>query len=398
MNKYYFDEIIDRRNTSSIKYDFGMQRMGRDDLIPLWVADMDFKLPEDILEELRKRVDHGIFGYTDPDDEYFRILNSWTNKHYDYSVKPQWVTITPGLVYAIAHCIRGLTNVSDGVMIQQPVYYPFREMIESNGRILIDNPLLLDDNTDKYHIDFSDFEKKIVEHKVRLFILCNPHNPVGRVWSEEELFNMAEICLKHNVIIVSDEIHCDFIYKNSKFTSILALNEKYSEKYKSIIVGLHSLSKTFNIAGLQLGNCIIPDERLRHKFKLANYASGYSQGNVFGMAALKAAYTKGEEWHREVLEYIEANKDWTESFILENLKKARIIKSEGTYLLWVDFSKYGFSNEELENRIVNKAKLWLDSGAVFGPGSAQFQRFNIACPRSVVVEAFTRLKDAIEND
>ncbi|MCC8127933.1 MAG: pyridoxal phosphate-dependent aminotransferase [Clostridiales bacterium] len=388
--KYNFDEVVDRNHTSCLKYDFAMKRKGRKDLLPLWVADMDFKLPQEILEDFHKRVDHGIFGYTDPDEEYFEALNRWFGIHHGYTVDPETVTLGCGVVYGLATGVKAFTDAGDAVLIQQPVYYPFREVIEDNGRTFINNQLKYENG--KYTVDFEDFEKKITDNHVKVFILCNPHNPVGRVWTKEELEKMGDICLNHGVVIMDDEIHCDFIFPGHTFTSFMAMDEKYREN----LVLYTSPSKTFNVAGLQPANVIIPNAELRAKYRHANAASGYSQGSVMGQVAVKAVYTKGDAWVEELVEYIYENVKYFGEFIEKNFPQAHFVDPDGTYLTWVDFSGYGFSDEELEHLMVEEAHLWLDSGKVFGQETAQFERFNLACPRATVEEALKRLKQAFD--
>lgn len=388
MGKYNFDQIIDRKNTSCLKYDFGMQRKGRTDLLPMWVADMDFSLPEEILADFHKRIDHGIFGYTDPDAEYYAALDRWFSVHHGYHIQPEWVTLGCGVVYGLATGVKAFTEPGDAVLIQQPVYYPFREVIEDNGRKFVNSQLHYENG--KYTIDFTDFEQKIEDNNVKIFLLCSPHNPAGRVWTKEELTRMGDICLKHNVIILDDEIHCDFVYAPHHFTSFLALDEKY----RNNLVVFNSPSKTFNVAGLQPGNIIIPDENLRKRYRKANAATGYSQGSIMGQVAVKSCYTKGDEWVKELVEYIAGNIAWVRDFVKENFSKATFVEPEGTYLVWIDFSGYGLSDDELEHLVTDEAKLWLDSGKIFGPATAQFERFNMACPRSTVEKAFQQLKAA----
>ncbi len=388
MGKYDFDRIIDRKDTSCLKYDFGMQRKGRTDLLPMWVADMDFALPEEILADFHKRIDHGIFGYTDPDAEYYAALDRWFSLHHGYHIRPEWVTLGCGVVYGLATGVKAFTEPGDAVLIQQPVYYPFREVIEDNGRKFINSQLHYENG--KYTIDFADFEQKIVDNQVKVFLLCSPHNPAGRVWTKEELTRMGDICLKHNVIILDDEIHCDFVYAPHHFTSFLTLDEKYQKN----LVLYNSPSKTFNVAGLQPGNIIIPDENLRKRYRKANAAAGYSQGSIMGQVAVKSCYTKGDAWVKELVGYIAGNIAWVRSFVKENFPKATFVEPEGTYLVWIDFSGYGLSDDELEHLVTDEAKLWLDSGKIFGPATAQFERFNMACPRSTVEKAFRQLKAA----
>lgn len=388
--KYNFDEKVDRRGTSCLKYDFGMKRKGRDDLLPLWVADMDFKLPQEILEDLHKRIDHGIFGYTDLDESYHAAVDRWFYAHHGYHVDMNTLTVGCGVVYGLATGVNAFTKEGDAILIQQPVYYPFREVIEDNGRTFVNNQLHYENGA--YTIDFEDFEKKIVENNVKVFIFCNPHNPVGRVWTKEELEKIGDICLRHDVVIMDDEIHCDFIYPGHKFVSFMNLDEKYRKN----LVLYTSPSKTFNVAGLQPANIIIPDEKLRAAYRKANSAAGYSQGNLMGMEAVKAVYTKGDEWVKELVEYITGNMEYVRAFVKTNFPKAHFVEPEGTYLIWIDFSGYGFTDEELEHIMVEEAKLWLDCGIVFGQETAQFERFNIACPRATVVQAFEQLKQALD--
>lgn len=388
--KYDLDEIIDRRGTSCLKYDFAMQNKGRDDLLPLWVADMDFKVPDEITEALHARLDHAIYGYTDPDQAYYDAINAWFSKHHGYTVEPEWVTVGCGVVFGLATAVKAFTEAGDAVIIQQPVYYPFREVIEDNGRVFINNQLRYENG--RYTIDYEDFEGKIAEHNVRLFILCNPHNPVGRVWAREELERLGDICLRYGVTIMSDEIHCDFNYPGFHTTSFLTLGEKY----RGSLIVFTSPSKTFNVAGFQPANVIIPDPSLRAKYRQANRAAGYSEGNIMGMEAVKACYTRGDAWHAAVMEYLTANKDFMREFVEKNFPKAHFVEPEGTYLTWVDFSGYGFTDDELEHIMVDEAHLWLDCGKIFGPETAQFERFNIACPRSVLEKALTQLKNALD--
>lgn len=385
---YDFDKIVDRRGTSCLKYDFQVERRGRDDLLPLWVADMDFALPENILDDIQKRVSHGIFGYTDPKREYFDSVIGWFYSHFGWEGKPEWITVTPGVVVAISVAVRALTKEGEGVLIQQPVYYPFSEAILLNKRKLVNNQLVYENG--KYSIDFEDFEKKIVDENVKLFILCSPHNPVGRVWTEEELRKMGEICLKHNVIIVSDEIHCDFTYEGHKHTVFPSLGEEFENN----VVFCTAPSKTFNIAGLHVSNIFIPNPEIRKKFKSELEAFGFSQPNVLGLTACQSVYSKGEEWYRELKEYIAGNLDFAREYFAENMPKIRLVEPDGTYLIWLDCEKLGLSVEELESFVEDKAKLWVDFGKIFGKESGQFIRLNIACPRKTLRQALEQLRAA----
>ena len=390
MGKYNFDEVIDRHGTDCLKYDFGMKRKGRDDLLPLWVADMDFRLPDEILDEFHKRIDHGIFGYTDPLDEYFAAMNHWFSTRYGYTIEPEWVTLGAGIVYALGTSVRAFTEEGDAMMVMQPVYYPFSEVIKNDGRRLVNCQLRYENN--HYSIDFEKMERMILEEGVKALIFCNPHNPVGRVWTREELERIAEICLKYNVTCMVDEMHCDFIFPGHTFTSCMNLDEKY----RQILALYSSPGKTFNVAGLQPANIIISNEELRKKYQWANTQAAYSQGSLMGQLAVKVCYTKGAEWVDELVQYIYENVQYMSKFVKENFPKAKMVEPEGTYLVWVDFSGYGFSNEELEHLMLEEAKLWLDSGIIFGPETAQFERFNVACPRATVEQALTQLKDALD--
>ncbi|MCR5576119.1 MAG: pyridoxal phosphate-dependent aminotransferase [Oscillospiraceae bacterium] len=388
--KYNFDEIVDRRGTDCLKYDFGMKRKGRDDLLPMWVADMDFRLPDEILNALHKRIEHGIFGYTDPLDDYFEALNHWYSTRYGFTAEPDWVTLGACLVYGIHVSVTAFTEPGDAVMVMQPVYYPFSEAIRNNGRKLVNCQLHYEDG--RYSIDFADMERKIKEEGVKALIFCSPHNPVGRVWTEEELVKVADLCLANNVVLMVDEIHSDFIFPGRRFFSCMCL----PEKYRKILAFYSSPGKTFNIAGLQAANIIIPDPELRAKYRKANTAAGYSQGNIMGQCALMACYTLGADWVDELVEYIYGNVQYAKAFIEENIPNAKVVDPEGTYLLWVDFSRCGLTAEELEHLIVDDAKLWLDSGRIFGAETALFERFNLACPRSVVEQAMLQLKQAFD--
>ncbi len=392
MGQYDFDTIYDRRNTSSLKYDFGMERMGRDDLLPLWVADMDFRLPRQILEPIAERVEHGIFGYTDPKEDYDRALRGWYSRRQGFQIGEKWNTVAPGVVYAIAATVRAFTEPGQAVIIQQPVYYPFMETIELNKRKLVNNQLLYKNG--HYEIDFEDFENKIISEDVKLFILCSPHNPVGRVWKKEELLRLMNICRAHDVMIFSDEIHSDFVFQGYEHTSLLALDQQYFDR----LIVATSPSKSFNIAGLQVANILIPDEKIREKYRNENTAAGYSQGNTLGMVATIAAYTKGEVWFEELLSYLQENISYIRDFLAEKLPEVKLTKAEGTYLAWLDFSELYDDPNTLEHIVRDKARLWLDSGAIFGKETALFERVNVACPRMILEQAMNQLYSAITED
>ena len=386
-----FDKVVDRKNTSCLKYDFAVKRGMPADILPLWVADMDFKTSSYIQDAVAAQAEHGIYGYTESGDSYFEAVQSWFFTHYDWKVEEKWLVKTPGVVFALAMAVQAFTQENDAVMIQQPVYYPFSGVIKDNGRRIIDNTLVQDE-AGSYHMDLADFEEKIIREKVKLFFLCNPHNPVGRAWTREELEKIGDICYKHHVLIVSDEIHADFVY-NRKHQVLVNLKKEYEE----ITITCTAPSKTFNIAGLQVSNIFIPDNQLRHRFKRQIAASGYSQLNAAGLVACEAAYRYGEEWYSGVKAYIRENISFTKKFSEERISKVKMLEPEGTYLVWVDFRALGLSNRELEDLIIHKAGLWLDSGAIFGAAGEGFQRINVACPRVTLQTALEKIETAVNN-
>ena len=369
-----FDEIIDRRNTSCLKYDFAAERGYPADILPFWVADMDFRTPAPVIDALNARAAHGIFGYTQVKDDYFSVLQNWFRTRHDWNVERSDLIITPGVVFAIANAIRAFTKKGESILIQQPVYYPFANMIRQNERVLIDSPLRLIEG--HYEIDFEDFEQKLIEHSVKLFILCSPHNPVGRVWTRAELEQIAAICLRHNVIVVADEIHEEFVRPGFRHIPFASL----SDEAAAITVTCTSPSKTFNLAGLQISNIFIRNEELRRCFKEELSRTGYDEPNTLGLTGAKSAYEHGAAWLTELLAYLEENNTRTRTFLAQHLPKVTLIEPEGTYLLWLDFSAYGLSDEELNAKIIRDAHLWLDDGPIFGAGGSGFQRINTACP------------------
>ena len=382
-----FDTVIDRKGTRSLKYDFAVRRGKPKDVLPLWVADMDFQTSSYITDALEDMVKHGVFGYSESEEHYFGAVQNWMERHYNWHVKESWMTKTPGIVFALAMAVKAYTQENDAVLIQPPVYYPFKELVEDNHRRLVNNTLVLGgDGT--YTIDYEDFEKKIIEENVKLFILCNPHNPVGRVWTKEELERLGDICLKYGVFVVSDEIHADFVFerKHTVFSEV-------KEAYRDISMICTSPSKTFNIAGLQISNIFISNPEKATAFRRQVAAAGYSQVGLPGLVACEAAYRHGDEWLEGVLAYIKANAEFTRAYLQEHLPRVKMTKLEGTYLVWLDFRNYGLTDKELDEKILNQAGLWLDSGAVFGKCGEGFQRINIACPRKTLQQALDRLID-----
>ena len=385
-----FDEPVDRRNTDCLKYDFAKRKGMPEDVLPLWVADMDFKTSSYIEDALVERAKEAIFGYSEVQTPYFHAVANWMKIHHNWEVKRTWLVKTPGVVFALAMAVKVFTDPGDSVIIQSPVYYPFSEVITDNGRNIVSSDLYLGAD-DRYHMDYADFEKKIVENDVKLFLLCNPHNPVGRVWTKGELEKVGDICLKHNVLVVSDEIHADFVFKGQHqvFTAI-------KKEYEDITLTCTAPSKTFNLAGLSLSNIFIPNRELKRQFKAELKAAGTGLMGVMGLVACQTAYEKGEEWYHAMKSYVQANIEFTKKYVEENLPGVKMIDHEGTYLVWLDFRETGLGVDELEDLIIHKAKLWLDSGKIFGKNGEGFQRINVACPRSTVKEALDRMKEAMQ--
>ncbi len=387
-----FDSVIERRNTRSLKYDFGAERGMPEDILPMWVADMDFRTSSYIEDALIERAKEGVFGYSEAKTPYFEIVRDWMVRRHNWSPKEEWLVKTPGVVTALAMAVKAYTEPGDAVLIQLPVYYPFAEVIEDNGRRVVSSDLYRGGDN-RYHTDFEDFEQKITDNKVKLFLLCNPHNPVGRVWTREELIRLGDICVKHDVIVASDEIHEDFVFAG-KHQVFAGLKEEYEDR----CIVCTSPSKTFNLATMVLSNIFIPNSDLRKRFRKQLDAAGISQLGVMGLIACETAYSKGEEWYLTMLEYVRGNIAFVKKYVAQNLPGVTMTEHEGTYLVWLDFSGTGLSDAEIEDRIVHKAKLWLDGGTMFGESGKGFQRINVACPRSMLEEAMERLKEALDRN
>ena len=390
MVTYDFDRIVDRRNTDCLKYDFAVQRGRPKDVLPFWVADMDFSIAQEIEDALVKRCQHGIFGYSEATDGYFAALQNWYLKHFNWQVQRPWLIKTPGVVFALAMAVKAFTEPGDGVLVQQPVYYPFTEVIRDNDREVVNAPLALVNG--HYEIDFADLEQKLANPKVKLMFLCSPHNPVGRVWTKEELLKVGDLCLKYNVITVSDEIHSDFVWDDNAHTPFATLGEEYQQN----CIVCTAPSKTFNLAGLQVSNIFIPNQKLRRAFRKQIDAAGYSQLNTLGLVACQAAYTYGEEWLTQVKAYIRSNITFVDDYLKQNLPQIKMLPIEGTYLVWLDCSALGMTADEREQWLWHEAKLWLDGGGIFGKEGEAFERINVACPRATLLQGLEQLKAAVE--
>lgn len=382
---YDFDTVTDRKNTNAIKYDLAKKRGKPEDAVSLWVADMDFPTAPCIQKAVAEKAAHGIWGYSRPDNRYYDALKKWYKERHNFEVQNEWVVNTPGVCFALATAIKAFTNEGESVLIQKPVYYPFFNIINSLQRKVVNSSLILKNN--HYEIDFDDFERKIVQENVKLFILCSPHNPGGRVWTKQELQKISEICLAHNVLVVSDEIHSDITFGSNVHTVYGSLSE---QALKNSII-CTAPSKSFNLAGLQFSNIFIADEKLKKAFSEELDKTGYDEPSVFGIVAATAAYSEGADWFDSVKSYIWENILFAKKYIEENAPQIKVLVPEGTYLLWLDFSKTGLSDSEINDRVLNKAKVWLDSGSMFGKEGEKFQRINCATPRIILEDALKRI-------
>ncbi|MDN5345794.1 MAG: cysteine-S-conjugate beta-lyase [Petrotoga sp.] len=388
--KYNFDEIVDRKPTESVKWNGVKSLYGRDDVIPMWVADMDFKSPPDVIEALKKRAEHGIFGYSMLDNYYFDPFINWIETRHGSEVKKEWIVTTDGVVDALKVAILAYSKPGDNVVIQTPVYYPFYNIIKSNGRMIIKNSLKFENRN--YSMDFDDLEKKLSLKRTKLFILCNPHNPVGRVWKREELEKLLQLCVKHNVILLSDEIHSDLVFSPNKHIPIFSI----SQDIKESSLTFYAPSKTFNLAGLKASFAVIPNEQLRAEYKNVIESLSSDNLNIFGMVAAKVAYEKGKDWLDDLLNYLRGNIDYVYNFFNEKLPKIKLQKPEGTYLMWLDFRAYG-DEQKVKDILVNKAKVGLEEGSIFGEEGKGFFRMNIGCPISILKDACNNIYDAFKD-
>lgn len=379
----FFDPVYDRTGTGAIKYNNLTEKT-----IPMWIADMDFKSPPSVTAALIKAAQHGIYGYGDTDDKYDDLIVDWYDRRIGWKMEKEQILKIPGVMFGVAAAIRAVTEPNDAVMICQPVYYPFAKIIPDNHRRTVVSELVL--KTGRYEIDFEDFENKIRREKVKAFLLCSPHNPVGRVWSRTELAEIARICLKNDVYIISDEIHSDFIYPGYKHIPIASLSDEIADRTITCV----SPTKTFNLAGLQAANMVVPNKYLRVGIKKECTATGYSHLNIMATVAAKAAYEYGEEWLESLLQYLGQNAAILRTAFPKDAPVSAL-NMEGTYLAWLDCRKLNLSPSELDDLFLNKAGVWLHNGHTFGAGGKGFMRMNIACPSSVLEEAVGRIKSAV---
>lgn len=394
--KYDFNQICDRKNTNCFKWDFIQFIFGNDDVIPMWVADMDFPVAKPIVEALKKRAEHEFYGYTKASANVIQsVVDRMWNK-YAWKIKPEWVVFTPGVVSALNIIVRMLTHPGDEIILQEPVYYPFFPAVTFSGCQIVNNQLKLING--RYEMDYEDLEHQFhsrigtfpVSGRIKAIMLCNPHNPVGRLWSKEELTRLGDIAIKHGVVVISDEIHCELLFKDHQHTPFASISEEFEQN--SIVC--MSPSKTFNLAGLQASSIIIPNKNLRHLF--INTRTGIlPEPNLFGYTALEAAYRFGDEWLDQLLDYLQGNLDFLLKYFANRIPKIKVIKPQGTYLIWLDCRDLGMDDMTLRNFMRDKAKVGLDDGFLFGSGGSGFQRMNIACPRPILEEALIRIETMV---
>ena len=383
--KYEFDKVIDRKEHHSAKWNEMGNKFGTDDLIPMWIADMDFKTAPEIIESMREKLEHGIFGYVNRTDEYYKTACNWLHKRHGWDISTENITYSPGVVPALSIIIQEFTKTGDKIIIQSPVYYPFSNVIEENNREIVLNPLK-ETERGYYEMDYDHLISKTDD--VKFLILCNPHNPVGRVWKKEELEKLGKICFERGIKVISDEIHSDLILKESKHVPFASLGKEFEEN----TITCFAPTKTFNIAGLYSSFIVFPNFNDKDIFEEALGRIDLKRNNSFSLVATMAAYEKGEAWLEQLLVYLEENIDYMIGYIKENIPKIKVRKPEGTYLVWLDFRDYGFSKDELGRKMIEEAKIAFDDGLWFGKEGEGFQRINIACPRVMIEDVLKRLE------
>jgi cysteine-S-conjugate beta-lyase len=389
MTTYNFDEIIDRQGSNCDKYDSRESVFGTSDVIPLWVADTDFRTPDFIVKAVQERASHEIYGYPTKPDSYYQSIKDWIYQQHQWEVGQNQIVFMPNVVIALASLVLSFTQPGDEIVVQPPVYFPFFHVVKGNNRSVIENPLKLVNG--RYHFDLDDLKSKISSN-TKMLILCSPHNPGGMVWTKGELEELGQICVEHNIIVVSDEIHSDLVFPGFKHTPFASVSEAFSKQ----CITTMAASKTFNIAGLSSAYIIFTNPSHQNQFKHFQYGTHISSGNFFGLVATEAAYREGQNWLQQLMSYLEGNVAFIESFINDNLPKVKSVRPEATYLLWLDFSSYGFSDEELQKRMVG-CGLGLSPGFLFGTGGKGFMRLNFGCPRSVLQAAMSKMKQGFGN-
>jgi len=387
--KYDFDKVIERSGTNSMKWDSARRRVGVSDVLPMWVADMDFMAPKPVIDALGQRVEHGVYGYAEKPESYYEAVISWQKKRFNWDIKKDWIVFTPGVVTALCMAIQTFTLPGDKVIIQPPVYYPFFEIIQDNNRTVLNNPLKIEDN--RYVMDLGHLEN-VIDEKTKVMILCSPHNPAGRVWSKKELAEVSQFCQKNSIILLSDEIHADLTMKGHQHIPTATL----SRETDNFVITCNAPTKTFNLAGLEVAYAIIPDEKLRHLFKKTLRQTGLMLSNMFGIVALEAAYNHGEEWLAQLLDYLQGNFEFVLAFIKDNMPRVNVFPLEGTYLVWLDFRSYNLTDKILKDVLLHEAKVWLVDGPRFGPGGEGFQRLNIGCPRETLTKGLIQIAQAMK--
>ncbi|MCG8409889.1 MAG: PatB family C-S lyase [Bacteroidales bacterium] len=385
--QYNFDEIVNRENTDSVKFDLRADIFGDKEVIPMWVADMDFKTPDFIIQAIQQRAKHEVLGYSFRSKAYHESIVNWLYRHHQWKINSDWISFSPGIVPAINMAVQAFTKPGDNIIIQPPVYFPFFGAIKNNERNQVENPLVL--RNGRYYIDFEDLEPKLKNAKV--LILSNPHNPGGSVWTKEELKKLGELCLKNDVIVFSDEIHGDLVYKGFEYTPMASLSDEIAQNTITFIAP----SKTFNMAALATSSVITSNKALKDKYDKVLDVLHVGMGNVFGSVASVAAYNHGDQWLCQLLDYLSNNLDYAQDYIEMNIPEVTFIRPEGTYLVWLDCSKLNMDSEALKKFMIEKAKLGFNAGDTFGTGGEQFMRMNIACPKSTLIRALENLKEAI---
>jgi cystathionine beta-lyase len=387
--KYDFDVVINRRGTGSAKWDRAEQLFKVKDILPMWVADMDFQSPKPVIKALKKVAEHGIFGYTTVPDSYYEAVTGWMKKRHQWEIQREWIVLTTGVVPAIRLLVKAFTQPGDQVIVQTPVYYPFFDAIRDNGCEILDNPLRLE--AEQYVMDIADLESKITA-RTKMILLCSPHNPIGRVWTAEELKQLGEVCIRNNILIVSDEIHGDLVYRDFKQVPFTTVSNKFPDN--SIVCT--AASKTFNLPGLRTSNIVISNPELRKRFTSIMRNCGMSAPNMFGIAATETAYRYGEPWLEQLIDYLQGNIELFQQFASERIPRLKIIQPQGTYLLWLDFRNCGIEPGRLGTCIRESARVGTESGTQFGCKEDGFERMNIACPRTTLIEAMHRIEKAVK--